>query len=74
MPSRDELYGPLDQSPEERQQRRRARHRRWISSLSERDWARLARQADLVASGQAQARIEDLDAPHIAAAIIEPWL
>lgn len=74
MPSRDELYGPVGQSAEAREHRRRARHRLWVSSLSQRDWARLARQADLVAAGQPQARIEDLDAPRIAAAVIEPWL
>jgi len=50
-------------TPEERDARRRERHRRWIAALTDRDWTRLRLMADEVLSGQKHSRIEDLDAP-----------
>jgi len=50
-------------TPEEREARRRERHRRWIAALSDRDWTRLRFVADEVLSGREHRRIEGLDAP-----------
>lgn len=58
-------------SAEEREARRRERHKRWIASLSDRDWDRLAAMADSVLAGQRFARVADLDAP-IYVGVIDP--
>lgn len=50
------------------QHTRRERHKRWIASLSERDWARIAELAERVTPRSWPARLEDLDAPGIAVA------
>jgi hypothetical protein len=50
-------------APADKARRRGERHTRWIASISERDWTRLAERADLVLAGGIFARIEDLDAP-----------
>lgn len=47
---------------EQREALRRARHRRWIASLTDRDWERLARRADDTLAGGQFAKISDLDA------------
>lgn len=56
---------------EDVERRRRDRHKRWIASISERDWARLAERADQVLTGRNFARFEDLDAP-IAIGVVDP--
>ena len=58
-------------TPEEGRARRRERHRRWIASLSERDWDRLARAADETMAGRRRSRFDDLDAP-IAVGVVDP--
>ena len=50
-------------TPEQREVIHRARHRRWIASLTDRDWERLARRADETLAGARFAKIGDLDAP-----------
>lgn len=57
--------------PEVQARRKRERHARWIASISERDWTRLAERARLVMAGQQFARFDDLDAP-IAIAVVGP--
>ncbi|HEY2750467.1 hypothetical protein [Phenylobacterium sp.] len=47
---------------EERAARRRDRHRRWIASISDGDWDRLAARADAVMAGGTFTRLDDLDA------------
>ena len=49
-------------SPEDKAARRRERHARWIASISDRDWQRLAELADKAVAGQPAARLDDLDA------------
>lgn len=49
-------------SSDKRRAEAAVRHRRWIASISGRDWARLAKRADLVLAGSRFARIDDLDA------------
>ncbi len=58
-------------APNVRERRKAERHRRWIASLTDRDWARLAERADQVNAGQNFARFDDLDAP-IAVGIYDP--
>ena len=64
-------------TPVERRRQKVERHRRWIASLTECDWERLACAADetLAANdrvrGVCRARIDDLDAS-IAVAVIDP--
>lgn len=58
-------------TPEEARARRRERRQRWIDSLSERDWDRLARAADETLAGRPRARFDDLDAP-IAVGVVDP--
>ena len=50
-------------APHVRHRRKFERQRRWIASISDRDWVRLAERADQVAAGRSFARFEDLDAP-----------
>ncbi len=54
-----------------RQRRKVERQQRWIASLSDRDWARLAERAEQVNTGQNLARFDDLDAP-IAVGVYDP--
>lgn len=49
--------------PEVKAQRRRERHARWIASLSDRDWERLAVLVDQVDGASGPAALNDLDAP-----------
>lgn len=49
-------------APEVQERRKRERQARWIASISERDWKRLAERADQVTAGKAFARFTDLDA------------
>lgn len=49
--------------PEDKARRRAARNRRWVASLTERDWVRLAALADTAATGRPTVRLDDLDAP-----------
>lgn len=48
--------------PEDKARRRHERHARWIASISERDWRRLAALADRRAAGVSTVRLDDLDA------------
>jgi hypothetical protein len=48
--------------PADKARRKRERHQRWIASISDRDWERLARRADAVTAGGSFARMDDLDA------------
>lgn len=48
--------------PEDKARRRRERHARWIASISERDWTRLATLADRAMAGDGSIRLDDLDA------------
>jgi hypothetical protein len=50
-------------APHVKARRRVERHRRWIASISDRDWTRLAERADQVLAGRDFARFDDLDAP-----------
>jgi hypothetical protein len=50
-------------APAVKARRRRERHARWIASISDRDWKRLAARADVVLAGARLARFDDLDAP-----------
>lgn len=58
-------------SPEVQERRKRERQARWIASISERDWDRLAERAAAVMAGARIGRFDDLDAP-IAIAVIHP--
>ena len=49
-------------TPVQTEARRRACHRRWIDSLTARDWERLARRSDETLAGGRFAKIGDLDA------------
>jgi hypothetical protein len=57
--------------PADKARRRRERHRRWIASLTPRDWERLAAAADRVMAGELLTRFDDLDAP-IAVLVWDP--
>lgn len=65
----DPLYGNPWQSSEEREALRKARHELWRSRLSEADWARITALAKQVRPGFTPARLEDLDAPHLAVGV-----
>lgn len=69
MPSPSDRFPWMSRTPEQREAERRERHKRWLSSLTDRDWARLSALADQVTPGFCPARIEDLDAPGIAVGV-----
>ena len=48
-------------TPKQREARRHTRHRRWITSLTDREWERLAQPADETLAGGRFAKIGDLD-------------
>ena len=50
-------------TPEERERQRKERVRRWIASLTERDWARIQAEAEALSVNNHPAAIADLDAP-----------
>jgi hypothetical protein len=49
-------------NPEDKARRRRERHARWIASISDRDWHRLADLADQALGKISVERLDDLDA------------
>ena len=48
--------------PADKALRRAERHARWIASISDRDWQRLADLADYAVAGNPNVRLDDLDA------------
>jgi hypothetical protein len=49
--------------PADKQRRREERHARWLASISDRDWRRLAKAAEDELAGKSRPRFDDLDAP-----------
>lgn len=65
-PDPADLYGSPWQPAAAREALRRARHKLWLSRLTERDWSRIEALADIVERGESPARLDGLDAPGIA--------